>query len=72
MRTNHSTRSSGVDLFGIRLENIEDKKQMLEAIDQYCMYGWANYYFESNNYLIFSYSLRSNYFVQDQRDNQEW
>lgn len=63
---------SGVDLFGIRLEKIQDKKRLIAAIDEYCIYGWANYYFESNDFLIFSYSFRSFYFIQGQRDNQKW
>lgn len=65
-------KPSGVDLYGIKFKNIKDKKKLIKALDEYCVYGWANYYFESSEFLIFSYSMRSYYFIQDRRKNETW
>jgi len=47
-------------LYAVKKENPQKDSLLLNALEDYCIYGQQNYYFQTNDYILFNYAYATN------------
>ncbi len=57
MRERKGKNKLKLHLYAVKRINFIEDEKIINALDYYCHYGQSNYYFLSNDYIFFTYSI---------------